>query len=427
MREFDRTVVERHLRRLDERALVALVDDLWAARGYRTARDGPRVVATRDSESVRLRVVGSVSWHPGRRRVVVDDADVVVSTDAAATAPGADIVDAADLADILAYGVKRATAHELCARHLGSPPDQLSSPLADRSSFPAVAATQRGILVAATGFFLLAVVVAVNTGGAFVGVSGPAGSPVTPAAPATEPPLLPPAGDGPPPGVSEDGIADLDALADAHAAAVGERSHTIWYDRHQPRNLDPNETRVQRDVDITAEGDRYLVETSEVVSGNETYLGAVYRDGGVIYTADWNETTRSHERVLRLDWRNVLVPTAPDLRENLVQRYLSTPRTNTTGTTERTGETVYRVVGQGAPNSSSLGEVQNYSVVAWVDSRGLVRDLTVQYVSALSSREYRITIEITYGRIGETTVATPFWFENRTHSGQDPSGANRPL
>jgi hypothetical protein len=274
---------------------------------------------------------------------------------------------------------------------------------------------------------VLVLAVAVTVGGSHVGSSDPTDPPVTPAAPATEPPPLPPAGDGPPPGVGDDGITDLDALADAHAEAVGERSHTIWYDRSQPRNLDPNETRVRRDVDITAADDRYLVETTEVVSGNETYLGAVYRDGGVIYTADWNETSRRHERVLRLDWRNVLVPTAPDLRENLVGRYLSTPRTTVTGTTERDGVTVYRVVGRGAPNSSSLGEVRDYSVVALVDSRGLVHDLTVRYASVLSDREYRITVEITYGRIGETTVTPPAWFENRTRSEQDPSGANRPL
>jgi hypothetical protein len=426
MRGFDRAAVERHLRRLDERALVALVDDLWAARGYQTTRDGSSVVATRDGESVRLRVVGSGSWRPGHRHVVADDADVVVAgTSAGVTAPGADVVDASDLADVLAYGVERASAHELCARHLGAPPDRLSPPLAERSVRRVGAAARRGLPVAAVGILVLAV--AVTVGGSLVGSSDPTDPPVTPAAPATEPPPLPPAGDGPPPGVGDDGITDLDALADAHAEAVGERSHTIWYDRSQPRNLDPNETRVRRDVDITAADDRYLVETTEVVSGNETYLGAVYRDGGVIYTADWNETSRRHERVLRLDWRNVLVPTAPDLRENLVGRYLSTPRTTVTGTTERDGVTVYRVVGRGAPNSSSLGEVRDYSVVALVDSRGLVHDLTVRYASVLSDREYRITVEITYGRIGETTVTPPAWFENRTRSEQDPSGANRPL
>jgi hypothetical protein len=423
MSEFDRAVVERRLRKLDERALTALVDDLWAARGYRTTRDGRSVVATREGESVRLRVVGSASWRPVCWRAG-GDADIVVSVDAVTAAPDADVVDAADLAELLAYGIERATTHRLCARHLGSPPDRLSLPLTDRVVRRIVTTVRSDTTTGAIGVLLLVVA---GLGGAFVGSSGPTSSPGAPAAPTAEPSTPPSASDGTPPGVGDGGITDLDALADAHAAAVGGRSHTIRYDRYRPLNLDPNETRVQRNLDITAEGDRYLVRTTEIGSGNETYLGAIYRDGGVIYTADWNETTRRHERVLRLDWRNVLVPTAPDLRENLVGRYLSTPRTEIAGTTEHAGVTVYRVVGRGAPNSSSLGEVRNYSVVALVDSRGLVRDLTVRYVSVLSDREYRITVEITYCRIGETTVDPPSWFEKRNRSEQDPSGANRPL
>jgi hypothetical protein len=426
VREFDRAAVERHLRGLNERDLVALVDDLWDARGYQTNRNGLTVVATRGSKSVRLRVVGSVPCRLGDRRVVTGDADIViVGTDAGVTTPGTDILDATDLANILAYGLKRVTANELCARHLGAPADRLTPPLVERSVHRVKESARVVILVAAVSILVLAV--AINAGGSLIGSPDTTGSSVTPAAPATEPPGLPSAGDGPPPGVGDDRITDISALAATHAEVVGGRSHTIWYDRYQPRNLDPDKTRVQRDVNITAEDDRYLVETTEVVSGNETYLGAVYRDGGVIYTAGWNKTTHRHEGIFRVDRRNVLVPTAPDLRKNLVKRYLSTPRTNVTGKIKRDGVTAYRVVGQGAPNSSNFGEVRNYSVVALVDSRGLVRNLTVRYVSILPDREYRITIHITYGRIGETTVTPPAWFENRTRSEQDPSGANRPL
>ena len=348
----------------------------------------------------------------------------VVGTDAGVAAPSTDILDATDLANILAYGVERVTANELCARHLGAPADRLPPPLVERSVYRVKESARVVILVAAVGILVFAVVI--NAGGSLIGSPDTTGSSVTPAAPATEPSGLRSADDRPPPGVGDDRITDISALADTHAEVVDGRSHTIWYDCYQPRNLDSDRTRAQRDINITAEDDRYLVETTEVVSGNETYLGAVYRDGGVIYTADWSKTTRRHEGILRVDRRNVLVPTAPDLRKNLVVRYLSTPRTNVTGKIKRDEVTAYRVVGQGAPNSSNLGEVQNYSVVALVDSRGLVRNLTVRYVSILPDCKYRITIHITYGRIGETTVAPPAWFENQTRSEQaalSPAGS----
>lgn len=431
MSAFDPALVERQLRGLCGPELAALVADLWAARGYETTRDGSSVVATRDGESVRICVVGDHRWRPWRQHPIDEDAAVVVSADTGVTAPGADVVDAADLADVLAYGVERTTARELCVRHLGARPGRLSPSPLERPVQRAGAATRRGTPVAAVGILLLGVVLAATGGFALVGSPDPAGastdSPVTPVSPATEPPPLPPAGDGAPPGVGDDGITDLDALAAAHTAAVGERSHTIWYDRSQPRDLDPNKTRVQDDIDLTAEDGRYLVLKSEVDADNETYLGGVYRGDGVIYTANWNETADRHDQVLRVDRRNVLVPTPYDLRENLVERYLSTPTTNVTGTTRRDEVTVYRVVGRGAPDSPQFRDARNYSVVALVDSRGLVHDVTVHYTEVLSDRSYQVTVEVTYGRIGDTTVDPPLWFEQRNRSTQDPSGANRPL
>jgi hypothetical protein len=428
MSSFDHAAVERQIRRLSERELAALIADLWATRGFETTREGTTVVAERDAEPVRLCVVGTTPWRVGPpRRVETSEVDVVVSPtgNVVTVSPGVEVVDCAALSDLLAYGIDRPEAREICERHLGAPPDALPASPSARVSW-----VVSGLALALAVGLILSAAAGISGGFGTTNlptVSSEADSPPTVSAAPSTPAPLPPPGDGLPPGVAEDGVTDLDTLATAHADVVGSRSHTIWYDRYQPRKLRPNATRVQRDIDIAAGDGRYLVTTTEVDSGNETYIGAVYREGGVIYQADWNETSQRHERVLRIDWRNVLVPTPYDLRENLVRRYLSAPQTNVTGTTEREGVTVHRVVARGTPNSSSLGEVQNYSAVALVDSRGLVHDVTVRYTSVLSDRTYRVRVEITYARIGQTTVDSPGWFERRNRSAQDPSGANRPL
>jgi len=426
MTTFDFVAVERRLERLGESALAALVADLWTARGYATTRDGTTVVATRDGESTRIRVVAARRWRLTTPEVDTAPVDVVVAPAGVALDDRTAVVDAVALAELLAYAVDRDTAVALCNRHLGAPPDALSPPLPVRASRRASHLARGRVPV-----LVLAVVVAAAVVGATAGFGGVGSSDQTAesdgvapaAAPSPTPRALPPANDSLPPGVTDDGIADIDTLAAAHARTVGTRSHTIWFDRYRPENFEPNGTRVQRDIDITAADGRYLVETTE----RDRYRGAVYHEAGVFYSADWNETAGRHERVLRLDSRNVLVPTPYELRDRLVERYLSTPSTNVTGTAELNGVPVHRVVGRGQPNTTALGEVRNYTVVALVDSRGFVRDVTVRYTSVLGPRTYDVTVEITYARVGRTTVEHPAWFTQRNRSEQDPSGANRPL
>jgi hypothetical protein len=433
MTTFDLAAVERRLERLDESALSGLVVDLWAARGYETTRNGATVVATRDRESVRIRAVAARRWRPATAGVDTGAADVVVAPAGGITTDRADVVDAAALAELLAYAVDRDTAAALCARHLGAPPDAVSPPLLVRTERWARQLARGSVPVLVLAAVVAATVVGATAGFGGVGSSDRAavGDEPTPAVAAspspTPPPPLPPADGSLPPGVTDDGIADVDTLANAHARTIGARSHTVWFDRTRPQDLEPNGPRVRKDVDIAASDGRYLVETTEQTAERDQYRGAVYHEEGVFYSADWNETAGRHEHILRLDSRNVLVPTPYELRDRLVERYLSTPSTNVTGTAELNGTPVHRVVGRGPPNTTALGEVRDYTVVALVDSRGFVRDVTVSYTSTFGSRAYAVSVEITYARVGSTTVERPAWFTERTRSEQDPSGANRPL
>jgi len=427
----DAALVEHNLARLDRDGRGAFVADLWEARGFETDRDGNTVEASDGDRTVRIRVLADGSTPDGDG----DAVDAVVAPGGVdGSVDGVEVIDSATLAEMLDYAVDRPVARDLCARHFGAPPEKLEHPRRYGEGVGGVAVSLFGAVVV-----LLAVGAVLGFAGMpgpGDGTGGPAAGGSTPAADGPDPGIDDPSmadpgtaaderADGTPPGVTEGGIADLDALAAAHSATLEGQSHMVRFDRSRPRDLDPNRTRVRRDVDIAVEGGRYLARKTEVAGGNRTYLGAVYHERGVFYSADYNESARRHHRILRLDSRNVLVPTPYELRDSLVERYLSTPETRLNGTVDREEGTHYRIEGQGVPTRSALADVENYSVVALVDPRGLVRKVTVEYTNSVPGATYRTRLEITYGRLGETSVERPDWYDRR--GSQDPSGANRPL
>ncbi|MEF8781977.1 MAG: hypothetical protein V5A39_01390 [Haloarculaceae archaeon] len=431
---FDPAVVEHHLRRLDRDVLAALVADLWEARGYETTRDGDVVVASHGPESVRIRIApqsGLLGIEPAEL-----DADVVVAPDGYPSSGDARVVDATALSETLGYGIDRAVSRRLGERHLGAAPADLPAPLSARverglatvgtQAQPAVVV---GVLVVALGLGAVAGLAVLPDSG-----SGPAtdGGPVERTVPALqgveddslavggdpaphprESEGLSPGGISPdaglPPGVTSSGIEDVDELAAAHDRALGNKSHTVWVDWYRPRNLRAGGERIQRDIDIAAEDGRYLVVTSEEVSGNRSRLGALYHDGVVSYAAGWNETNQSYDRVFRVDQRQNVGPTPETVRKQVVTRYLSTPTTNVTRV-EQEGDRLYRVVGTGSPESDSAVTFRNYTVRALIDSRGFVHDLSVRATVEHPDRTFVAEREVTYGRVGTTTVSEPEWY-----------------
>ncbi|MFC6988927.1 hypothetical protein ACFQJD_09770 [Haloplanus sp. GCM10025708] len=89
---------------------------------------------------------------------------------------------------------------------------------------------------------------------------------------------------------------------------------------------------------------------------------------------------------------------------------------------ERRGHRVFRVVGRGQPTGFDVYRVENYTVVAHVDSRGFVRNLTARYLRRTDDGPIRVVVEVTYGRVGTTTVTSPPWYErefgNETDGGE---------
>ncbi len=292
-----------HLRHLDGEDLAALVADLYAARGYGTTREGGLVRATTSGETLRV-------WVPRAAGTARPDrpVDAVVTLDGRARDHAdARQLDAAALAEMLVYAVDRSVARALCDRHLNAPPGDLAPPPWTRARRGLRNVADGRTRVAFVGVALLVLAAALGAVGWVLAGTAPAeddpaeaatdpGSDVpqigsTPVAtadygtPATGDSGATPAGDSEasiladdelPPGVTEAGITDLDALAAAHDHVASNRSHTLYLDRY-PLRAAPNGSRVQHDVTVTAAGGEYLV-TMDTVDSPTRHLGAVYHD-----------------------------------------------------------------------------------------------------------------------------------------------------
>jgi hypothetical protein len=422
----DPDVVEYHLRRLDTAACRAFVADLWAARGFETTRDGDVVVAVRGDES---QVVYPVA---GRRPPTPDrPVDVVVApAGAREDADDARYLDATDLREMLLYAVDRDVAADVCTRHLGASPGELPPPLPTRlrSRGEAVASVIRStpfVLVVALSLAVLA--------GATLDPPVATGDDQRGAAPtpAETPTATPPPDTAATPavGVDQSGVTNLSALAAAHSRALETRSYTVWVDYSRPRGWEPNGTRIQRDVDIAVSGDRYLGTTAIEMADNRTPLQEVYYDGRDWYIADTSGEKTRYRHVHASGGAPDLDADPSTLRYTLVTQYLSTPETAVTERVDRDGRTYYRVVGRGRPTGLGVHGVEDYSVVAYVDSRGLVRDLTARYRRDTDDGPVDVVVEVTYGRLGTTTVTPPAWYErefdDRRRGDYPGAGADR--
>ncbi|MEF8784484.1 MAG: hypothetical protein V5A45_01030 [Haloarculaceae archaeon] len=416
----DRHVVETHLRRLNPPELAAFVADLWDAQGFRTELDGLGVVAKRGEETLIIRVADAVSEPVS--------ADLVV-----AIGGGFDghttTLDAGDLAERLWYAVDRPVARELCRRHLGEVPSELSTPLRLRvqrwwagRSVPALAWI---LVVAVVIVFVVGLLASSgwlpNTGGtdSQVTASDPPAATATPAAETAwshEPRLVDASTVDSaqlPPGVNSDGIDDIDALSSAHSRAIGNQSYTMSIDRYQPEIWAQEVIDIHRDIDVEVSSGTYLLNAAERANGETIPMGTLYYDGTNTYLAQEGFSGVSYRRVPPTELRQRYPPPPSELTERLVSTRLSTPTTEVQGVLREGGDRLYLLTGSGQPEWQDIGDVQRYNVSALVTEAGLVRDVSLSYTIRDGDRLVDVRREVTYDEVGETTVDPPGWYHEQ--------------
>lgn len=411
MNRDEAALVERHLRRLDAAESAALVDDLWAARGFETRREGALVVATRRGTTTTLYAVDGVRAGTLPDRGV----DVVVAPDGGragrrvAAATGAELLDAGDLRLTLRYAVDPAVAAALCERHLGARPGDLRPSLAARvggrlgatsvSALPAVLAV--ALVVLAGGAFAVPHVEpaddATATTTPVVGATGA----IQPATAANE------SGAAAVPGLDGSRIVDIDALARAHDRGLDGRAYTVRYDYRGPPDWPGGGGVIHRHTEATVDGERFRLSTT--IEANGTRLGGktVYRHGEGWYIADGGPGDEDYRYIPESGGAPFIENDPEELRRVLVYRYLSTPETTVVGPVVRDGETLYRVDGYGRPEGMPYVDALNYTVRAHIDGQGVVRDLNATYAVETDERRLAATVTVRHTRLGETVVTRP--------------------
>lgn len=437
----------RGFRRLDADERLDFVADLWAARGWvTTVVDGQVLVRDGDVER-RVRV-----FAPRRfRRPDLDDVDVLVVTagDAALESRAAEAevryVPPSALRDRLLYGVPRETAERLASEYLGlslaatradDAPDASNVPrstwldlerpgerLPDALGSVAAVLVVAIVVLAATGPGLLSSTdvppTDLEANGSFTpGAVGAFGSNEAAGTETEAPAPMPP-------GLSNDEVTDVVALADATRSAMHEGGWVLRVSREGPdRSVWRNDGDRWRET-FRVRNDTHYLKTTRIhyVSGDRTSEEVVerYADGE---TAFQRRTVEGADEFSRKPVENTVgVAAIPDWVMTGVLLYLTTNRTHVrcAGTYDGSDDcAAYHVTADGRP--AYFFDVGNYTATATVTDAGVVSALRVEYtVSAPDECRTPEPCKVEFGWTldapADVTVSPPSWLpeaESRT-------------
>lgn len=422
MGTLSRDAFARRLQALSDEDLAAFVADCWAARGWDATVEDGTVVASGHPE------------RPDRRLGVGQDAAAPTVVVPEGDADGRTALDAGDLHGLCVHVLDRGTADALCREHLGVTVSEGTGPSVGERVAGALPSRRTAEVAALLAVVAGGLLLLVPVGPSLPGLGESASSaPATPAPTADDPaagaitPMDTPAstvagGDPPVPGLSADGVADVDRLADAHAAAVTGRSYRLTLSHREM---------VGGEV---AGGAREVV----AVEGPDTYVTTMERWGrletnpAVVADADaYANGTYRYERVPTLNGsraERTLVSGrsgGEGYHADRVERYLrwfldaeetSVSRVPPEGEPTSVGDAdvgpLYRVTGTG----TDFRGAEDYEVTALVTESGFVREVRVSY--AVPDRDVSVSITLRYADVGETTVTPPAWYREATGDDQ---------
>jgi hypothetical protein len=407
--------VVRYLRRLDRRALAALVADVYGEMGREVTVEDGLVVTT--GPGVR-RVVLAVTDRRGDGTPVPDrDVSVVVTTGdgsgrsgAVADALGADLRTAEDVVEMLFYAVDRDVTDRLCDRHLGRPPAKMNPPptrrlrnraatIAGATSPPAVAG-----VVAATAVVVLVLSLAAPS--VLAPPSGTASTTPTAGTP------VPERADGPParpPGIGPNGSVDVTRIAIAHHRVLRTNEFRLERSYSGPAirrgSVVGNYTSQYRLVEVGSRT-RFARWRTVRCDGPGTARER-YFDGSGLYEARYNGTGLTVGPLPRGD--NAIYPRAAETSASVVERYLDASNVTVRPTGgSPTGR--YTLIARGRPDDLLVPPATNYTARAAVDPSGLVEDLRVSFDPENGSHPVRTSLSHSLLVFGEPEI--PPWYRD---------------
>lgn len=227
-------------------------------------------------------------------------------------------------------------------------------------------------------------------------------------------------------GVTDEGVVNPRALADAHAGVLAETSYQLTVNRTVRGVNGTLRERLLLDLSLTADR-TYRTETSTAGPEAPVFLGsppanATFWSNGSTYvrklTRDGKTTYNTFSPVEGAGTWQYWARTVPFGGQRASPRAFLTRTFRAVDTTvvsraDSNGTTVYRLRGNTTTErlDESVAEPRNVSLTATVTEQGLVRSLSLRYVGTVEGERVRVVRNVTYHGVGETTVERPPWFD----------------
>lgn len=228
------------------------------------------------------------------------------------------------------------------------------------------------------------------------------------------------------PGVSDEGVTNPRALADAHADVISNTSYRLTVNRTV--RAANGTLRERLSLELALATDRsYRVDTATAGPEAPVFLGtppanATFWSNGSTYvrklTRDGQTTYNTFDPVEGAGTWQYWARTVPFGGEQatpraFLRRTFGAVDTEVVGRTGANGTTVYRLRGNATAErlDAEVANPRNVSLVATVTEGGLVASLSLRYVGTMDGERVRVTRTVAYSDVGSTTVEPPPWFD----------------
>jgi hypothetical protein len=223
------------------------------------------------------------------------------------------------------------------------------------------------------------------------------------------------------PGFSGEGVTDAFALGEAHVAALDDTSYTMKENFSVTYRNGTDYRQYGIVARLAANDSRYYVSrrsSGPQIYSNRTVGYSVWANGTRVIRAQTVNGSTTYTVPRGAD-REPLPPNrvgfAPTNREQIYGLF-SSVETDVTDREQRNGTTVYRVEATNVTNPTAFERARwqsprNFTMVAHIDSRGLVRQLRVNYTATVNDSTVRVHRRVRYMDLGNTTVERPPWYD----------------
>lgn len=231
------------------------------------------------------------------------------------------------------------------------------------------------------------------------------------------------------PGVTDEGVRNPRALADAHADVLAAASYRLTANRTVRAANGTLRERLTLELALAADRS-YRADAATAGPAAPVFLGtppatATFWSNGSTYvrklTRDDRTTYNSFTPVEGAGTWQYWARTVPFGGQQatpraFLRRTFRAVDTDVVGRTEANGTTTYLLRGNATTERLEAGvsNPRNVSLTATVTEQGLVASLSLRYVGTVNGERVRVVRTVSYSDVGATTVDRPPWFDRAT-------------